>query len=106
MNIKVSIKISLAVFLLLCPASLGESIKAPKACDGELVLLNKLQEVKTPQVLRAKIQEAQKLVLPGSLEWSELSDIAQAAKKAGPSQVPALKTRLIALLEQKCVDKD
>lgn len=106
LNVKVVAPVTLGLILLFVPASQGESGKpVPLACEREIVLLDNLQGVKTPKAFRLKLLEAQKLLTAKS-EQLELSRIAQAAIKAGPSQVPALKTRLIALLEQKCVDKD
>jgi hypothetical protein len=105
-NITIPVALTLGMFLCFVPASIGESVKpAPLACERELVLLGKLHGVSTPQSLRKKILEAQKF-LTEEAEQLELSRIDRAAIKAGPSQVPALKKRLIVLLEGKCVDKD
>jgi hypothetical protein len=100
-NVKVAIPVTLGVILLLVPASLGESTR-PVACDGELRLVVSLGNVKTPQALRAKVVEAQKLMPPSA----ELSRIARDAKNASPARVSAVKEQLIALLEEGCVDKD
>ncbi len=105
-KVNINIRITILVFLLFTPASLGESSKPDSfSCEGELVLLHKLQVVKTPWALRAEVLEAKKLLVKKS-ERLELSRIAQASKKASTSDVPALKSRLVALLEEKCIDKD
>ncbi len=98
---------TLGILLVFVPASLGESGKpAPTPiCEAEVNLLTSLRSVKTPQNLRQKVLEAQMLLTEKS-EQLKLSRIARSAQKASPKDVPALKSRLTVLLEEKCVDKD
>jgi hypothetical protein len=84
-NVKIIAPITLGLTLLVIPASLGEMVKSGPAptCEAEVNLLTSLGGVKTPQNLRRKVLEAQKL-LTGNAEKLELSRIARASKNASP----------------------